>query len=166
MATAASTVPRPKLDFGPRHPCKLHRHSCACRRSKTREMRWMPPKDAALLAQKWREISCKQNRDSVPAIRSAKTACGKNVAHCPQALARITPHPPSATSQHAHSSSPDFGFSASRDGPGIALSYAEPCARVRPPAALRRVLFRIPNGFTELVPTGILLLQTANVSIH
>jgi hypothetical protein len=42
----------------------------------------------------------------------------------------------------------------------------EPCAHVRPPAAPERVLFRIPNGLTELVPNRILLLQTADVSIH
>jgi hypothetical protein len=45
-------------------------------------------------------------------------------------------------------------------------SFSEPFAFDASPAAPARILFRIPNGLTESVPKGILLLQTAVVSIH
>jgi len=56
---------------------------------------------------------------------------------------------------------------ANRNGPGIALTLGRAlrvlCVLPRAPG---RILFRIPDGLTESVPIGILLLQTADVSIH
>jgi hypothetical protein len=152
-----SAVLRAQLDCLFRHDPQNHT-TPPCRRSKIRLMRASPWKDAA----RWHKSGVKSIADpSLPSRQRAKERSLSAIACMRHGQPLLT------ASQRAHLSLQTFNSPTTADGTGIALyvlSHVRTC--VRPPAAPRRFLLRIPNGLTESVPIGILLLQTAVVSIH
>jgi hypothetical protein len=131
-----------------------------CRRSKIRQMRSPAPKDAASQhksgGQGLYPPSRLNQREEKGNPLPATTCMGKRA----DAFARL--HPPIATRSFLTDSR---RLPSHPDGTTIARiqsSHAHSCVLPR----LRRTLFRNPNRSTGSVPKRILLLQTADVSIH
>jgi hypothetical protein len=134
--------------------------------SKVRQMRPMPSKDAAPMAQKWREENCRSIL-TTPLWKSGgqtgwikKDPLSATDCMCPtQVAVRV-----SASRSFA---AVNLRLPPNRNGRSIApLLLRALRIRASSRGSRKRSLFRNPNRLTESVPIRILLLQTADVSIH
>ena len=131
-------------------PVEQSRHTDACRRSKIRQMRRTLRKDAALLAQKWRETNCKPNPASLHSTKPKKLLVEKIWPIVRKRLHESRPTLPAPPRnalilRHKDPHSPQATMAA-----GL-LALPPSHAHVRPPAAPGRFCseFRtdLPNQF-------------------
>jgi len=130
------------------------------RRPRIRQMRSREWKDA--MAQKWREGSCRvlfRVSTSGQTVRAGKILFSAIALHELSAC-------PGQPLRNPLILREKLAALPRREWQRDCSDWFEPCPFVYPPAAPGSGSPPLPDRLTELVPSGILLLQTAAVSIH